>query len=114
MITTGSLSTMSGSTTMIVDSESMNSASMILIVDADSMKRGNFTDAILIMGADLTTVTILTGDGNSTEDAILTGDAISGRIGAAILTMARRTATGGMSVAKVVAGSADEDKKQVV
>jgi len=74
---------------------------MILIVVAGSMKRGNFTDAILTVG------------GNSIADAILIAGVGSERIGAAILTAARRIGAGGMSAAKVAAGSTDEDKSKV-
>jgi hypothetical protein len=72
---------------------------MILIVDAGSMKRGNFTDVILIAVADLTT------------DAILTVGVGSERIGAAILTAARRIGAGDMSAAKVVGAITDEDEQ---
>jgi hypothetical protein len=81
MIATGSFSAMRGSTTMTGDLE--NSASMILTVDAGSMKRGNFTDATLIVR------------GNSTADEILTTDAGSGK------TM---IVAGAMDAAKVMAG----------
>lgn len=96
---------MSGSTTMTEDLE--NSASMILIVDAGSMKLGNFTGAILIVVADLTT------------DAILTVGVDPERIGAVILTAARRIGAGDMSAAKVVGaakgmgGSTEEGKSKI-
>jgi hypothetical protein len=95
MIATGSFSAIRGST--IGDSE--NSTSMILIVDAGSMKRGNFTDVILIAVADLTT------------DAILTVGVGPERIGAAISTAARRIGAGDMSAAKVVGAITDEDEQ---
>jgi hypothetical protein len=109
MIATGFLSAMSGST--IGDSE--NSTNMILIVDAGSMKRGNFTDVILIVGVDLTTDVILTVGENSTEDAILIAGVGSGRIGAAILTAARRIGAEDIKVTEVVDAITDEDKCKV-
>jgi hypothetical protein len=88
MIATGSFSAMHGSMTGDLE----NSASMILTVDAGSVKAGNFTIAILIAATELT------------MDAILTGGVGSGRIGAAILTAARRIGAVAMGKAKVMAG----------
>jgi hypothetical protein len=64
-------------------SEDMSSASMILIVDADSVKRGNFTDEILIAGAG------------------------SGKVGSSMIE------AGDMSAARAVGGNTEEGKSTV-
>jgi hypothetical protein len=95
MIATGSLCAIHGST--IGDSE--NSAIVILIVDASSVKCGNLAGAILI------------ADGNSTAGGILIAGVGSGRIGAAILTAARRIGDVAMVAAKAV--GVEEGKSKV-
>jgi hypothetical protein len=88
MIVTGSSSAIRGSTTGDLE----NSTSMILTVDAGSVKGGNFTDAILTVGV------------GSIVGVILTVGVGSVRIGAAILTAARRIGAVAMGKAKVMAG----------
>ena len=91
MTATGSLSAMRGSMSGNLE----NSASIILTADAGLVKCGNFTDAILIAG------------GNSAADEILTVGVGSGKVASSMI------GAGDMSAAKVVDGSAEDDKKQV-
>lgn len=100
MIATGSLCAVRGSMismTMIEDSES--STGVISIVDASSVKRGNFMGTILIVSV------------GSIMEVILIADAGSERIGAAILTVARRIEAGDIKVTEVV--DVEEGKSKV-
>ena len=99
MIATGSLSAIRGSMiSMTMTGDLENSTSVILIVDAGSVRRGNFTDAILIVG------------GNSTADEILTTDAGSGKT---MIEAGDTSAAKVVDAARVVGVTTDVDKSKV-